>query len=38
MSNPNFIVIEGEESLCADYVNRVTRSVVGGGKSTLREG
>ncbi|EER19386.1 hypothetical protein Pmar_PMAR012362 [Perkinsus marinus ATCC 50983] len=27
MSNPNFIVIEGEESLCADYVNRVTRYV-----------
>ncbi|KAF4681149.1 hypothetical protein FOZ63_029291 [Perkinsus olseni] len=27
MSNPNFILIEGEESLCADYVNRVTRYV-----------
>ncbi|KAF4678034.1 hypothetical protein FOL47_006986 [Perkinsus chesapeaki] len=27
MSNPNFIIIEGEESLCADYVNRVTRYV-----------
>ncbi|KAF4671889.1 hypothetical protein FOL46_009799 [Perkinsus olseni] len=27
MSNPNFILIEGEENLCADYVNRVTRYV-----------